>query len=72
MNNEIPGCKVPEYVMSRLRKYQDSKEDSIKEGIEIAREILVKMKNYIRGIQISAPFGRVQSVVDIMEGIQLH
>lgn len=72
MNNEIPGCKVPEYVMSRLRKYQDSKEDSIKEGIEIAREILVKMKDYIGGIQISAPFGRVQSVVDVMDGIQLH
>jgi homocysteine S-methyltransferase len=71
MNNEIPGCNVPEDVMERLRKYQDSKEDSLKEGTEIARETLDNMKSYIQGVQISAPFGRVQSVVDVLEGFIL-
>ena len=68
MNNEIPGCNVPEAVMERLRLHQDSKEDSIRVGIEIARETLENMKGYIQGIQISAPFGRVRSVMDVMDG----
>ena len=71
MNNEIPGCNVPEAVMERLRLHQDSKEDSIKAGIEIARETLENMKGYIQGIQISAPFGRVRSVMDVMDGFIL-
>lgn len=71
MNNEIPGCNVPDYVMERLRVHQDSKEDSIKVGIEIARETLEMMKGYIHGVQISAPFGRVKSVVDVLDGFVL-
>jgi homocysteine S-methyltransferase len=71
MNNEIPGCNVPDEIMNRLRKHKDSKEDSIKEGIDIARETLDLMKSYIQGVQISAPFGRVQSVVDLLNGFIL-
>ncbi|MFA7627680.1 MAG: methylenetetrahydrofolate reductase, partial [Candidatus Kapaibacterium sp.] len=71
MNNEIPGCNVPEHIMARLRKHAESKEDSIKVGIEIARETLEIMKSYISGVQISAPFGRVKSVSDVMQGFIL-
>jgi homocysteine S-methyltransferase len=72
MNNEIPGCEVPDKILTRLRKHQGSKEDSLKEGIEIARETLEIMKDYIAGVQISAPFGRVQSVINVLDGIQLY
>ena len=71
MNNEIPGCNVPDDVLDRLRMHQDSKEDSLKVGIDIARETLELMKSYIQGVQISAPFGRVKSVVDVMDGFIL-
>lgn len=71
MNNEIPGCNVPEEILLRLSKYENSKEDSLKVGIEIARETLDKIKNSIQGVQISAPFGRVQSVVDVLGGFIL-
>lgn len=71
MNNEIPGCNVPDDVMKRLIKYQDSKEDSLTEGITIARETLDLMKDKIHGVQISAPFGRIQSIVDLMDGFVL-
>ncbi len=67
MNNEIPGCHVPDTIMSRLQKYEDSKEDSLKEGIDIARETLELMKSMISGLQISAPFGRVQSVIEVLK-----
>ena len=38
MNNEIPGCHVPDAVMKRLQKYSGDKEGSLQEGIEIAKE----------------------------------
>ncbi len=72
MNNEIPGCFVPKSIMDRLRKYEHSKEASIKEGIIIARETLDIIKDLVNGIQISAPFGRVQSVVDVLSGFKFR
>lgn len=69
MNNEVPGCYVPEQIMERLRKVQDSKEESLAEGIQIAREILTDIKGMIQGVQISAPFGRIESVFQTLEGI---
>jgi methionine synthase I (cobalamin-dependent)/5,10-methylenetetrahydrofolate reductase len=71
MNNEIPGCDVPEPILRRLEKYRDNKEDSRREGIGIARETLEIMKDYIQGVQIAAPFGRVQSVIDVLDGFGL-
>jgi homocysteine S-methyltransferase len=68
MNNEIPGCDVPSYVMKRLANVADSKDSSLQEGIDIARETLEQIKSDINGVQISAPFGRVKSVIDVLEG----
>ncbi|MCL5991090.1 MAG: bifunctional homocysteine S-methyltransferase/methylenetetrahydrofolate reductase [Bacteroidetes bacterium] len=72
MNNEIPGCSVPENIMRRLEKVQDNKEESFAEGVKIAREILQRILLHIQGVQISTPFGRVQGVIDVLEGIELN
>jgi homocysteine S-methyltransferase len=71
MNNEVPGCDVPDFILERLRGVQDSKEKSLEEGIKIAREILESMVGSIQGVQISAPFGRIQSVIDVLDGFVL-
>ena len=70
MNNEIPGCNVPDNIMNRLDKVQDSKDASRAEGIEIARETISEIKNSVNGFQISAPFGKVQSVIDVLAGFK--
>ncbi len=70
MNNEIPGCYVPEEILQRLRAVSDSKEAGIKEGIAIAKEILAEIIGISSGVQISAPFGRVQSVIDILSDLE--
>ncbi len=70
MNNEIPEVFVPEYIMKRLEKYEDDKEASLKEGIAIAREILDTVRPASAGVQISAPFGRIQSVIDLLDGFR--
>ena len=72
MNNEVPGCNVPENIMERMRKVEDSKEKSSEEGILIARETLQQMMDYIQGVQISAPFGRIQMVYDVLDGFSFN
>lgn len=71
MNNEIPGCNVPELTLKRLAKFSGSKEDSLKEGITIARELFNSILPHINGIQISAPFGRIQSVFELLDGFNV-
>ncbi|MFP4542865.1 MAG: bifunctional homocysteine S-methyltransferase/methylenetetrahydrofolate reductase [Candidatus Kapaibacterium sp.] len=71
MNNEIPGMYVPQDIIARMAKHNGSKEAGRAEGIAIAGEILYEMKGMISGVQISAPFGRVQSVIDILDNISL-
>ncbi len=72
MNNEVPGCVVPDEVMERMRQHQDNREAGRAEGVAIARETLAQMMPHIAGVQVSAPFGRVETVIDILESIPLH
>ena len=72
MNNEVPGVNIPNDIILRMEKYKDSKEDSLKEGIEISKEILLKLEKKISGVQISAPFGRIQSVIDVLDGFRFN
>ncbi|MDA3843462.1 MAG: bifunctional homocysteine S-methyltransferase/methylenetetrahydrofolate reductase [Candidatus Kapabacteria bacterium] len=71
MNNELPGCHVPDNILDRLRKVQSSKADSLAVGTEIARETLKDIQSQIQGLQISAPFGRVETVKDVLRGMGL-
>lgn len=66
MNNEVPGCIVPEDIMDKLRKVEGSKDDSRKMGIEIAKDTLNQIKPVIAGVQISAPFGNIKSVLEVL------
>jgi len=66
MNNEVPGVDVPQSILRRMRKFEGDKEAGVKEGIDIAKETLEKIGKEIAGIQISAPFGRVEIVKNIL------
>ena len=68
MNNEVPGVNVPESILERMRG-ADTKEKSRKEGVDIAREALGELAPYVQGVQISAPFGRVQTALEVAEAI---
>ncbi len=67
MNNEVPGVIVPPEILERMRKAGTGPE-AVREGILIARELLENMKGMIQGVQISAPFGRVQYALDVLKG----
>ena len=39
------------------------------EGVAIARDMLVAVRRMVRGVQISAPFGRYSAAVDVLEAL---
>ncbi|MAT38586.1 MAG: bifunctional homocysteine S-methyltransferase/methylenetetrahydrofolate reductase [Ectothiorhodospiraceae bacterium] len=69
MNNEVPGCHVPDWIMERMRK-PETKVEARAMGVQIARETLEEMKPMIAGVQVSAPFGRVQTVIDLLSTVE--
>ncbi len=65
MKNEVPGVIVPDWIMEKMESYEQ-KEDQRKAGIEIARNSLEKVRSYLNGVQVSAPFGNVQTALAVM------
>jgi len=66
MHNHVPGVSVPNSILNRMSKRTD-KEDAIKEGIEIAREIRQRIGKVVAGFQVSAPLGRVTTALAVLE-----
>lgn len=66
MNNEVPGVEVPDVILEKMRRWEGKKEESLKQGIEIAVEMYNDLKNNINGLQISAPFGNIETVKEII------
>ncbi|MGQ0646348.1 MAG: bifunctional homocysteine S-methyltransferase/methylenetetrahydrofolate reductase [Gemmatimonadaceae bacterium] len=59
--NEVPGVVVPEEVITRMRRANElSKEHAVNEGIAIAREMFEQVRGSVQGVQVSAPFGKVE------------
>jgi methionine synthase / methylenetetrahydrofolate reductase(NADPH) len=64
--NEVPGVVVPESIITRMRRANEkSKEHAVAEGIAIAREMLSCVKASVQGVQVSAPFGKVELALDV-------
>jgi len=64
MKNEVPGVFVPDEVIRRIAGY-DTRDDQLKAGIEIAQGMVERVSSFVRGIQVSAPFGRYQLAVEV-------
>jgi homocysteine S-methyltransferase len=47
------------------RASERSKEHALAEGIAIAREMLARVKGSVQGVQVSAPFGRVELALEV-------
>ena len=67
LNNEVPGLHVPDEIMERMSSIE-GKEAQRQTGIEIARETLEKIKDRLAGIQVSAPFGNIDTALKVIEG----
>ncbi|HYW31492.1 MAG TPA: bifunctional homocysteine S-methyltransferase/methylenetetrahydrofolate reductase [Gemmatimonas sp.] len=64
--NEVPGVTVPKEVLDRMRRANEkSKEHALAEGIAIAREALDRVRGVVQGVQVSAPFGRIELALEV-------
>ena len=67
MNSEVPGASVPEKYMERMRQAQAvSKEEARAEGLRIAQEAVARSREYVKGFQVSAPFGKVEYSMQVL------
>jgi homocysteine S-methyltransferase len=70
MHNEVPGVNVTQDILERMRKASEvSKEYARDEGIAIARESLLEVKDVIQGVQVSAPFGNVKYALQVFDAL---
>ncbi len=64
--NEVPGVVVPPKIIERMRiASAKSKEHGVAEGIAIAREMLERVRPHVQGVQVSAPFGKVELALEV-------
>lgn len=70
LHNEVPGVEVTPEILERMRIASDkSKEHAREEGIAIARESLIEVRDVIQGVQVSAPFGNVKYALQVFEAL---
>jgi methionine synthase / methylenetetrahydrofolate reductase (NADH) len=67
MKNEL-RVSVPDAILERMAR-ASTPEAARQEGIAIAREMLIAVRQMVQGAQISAPQGRYASAVDVLEAL---
>jgi methionine synthase / methylenetetrahydrofolate reductase(NADPH) len=70
MANEVPGVVVPATILTRMQRASErSREHGLQEGIAIAREMFERVRPHVQGLQVSAPFGKVDFALQVFDGI---
>jgi len=69
MANEVPGVRVPEAVLARMRRV-DGPEAEAAEGVAIARELGCALKSIVQGVHVAAPSDRIDAAIDVLAGIR--
>ncbi len=64
MKNEL-RVAVPDAIIDRMNRATTA-ETARAEGVAIAREMLAEVRGMVQGAQISAPFGRYSTAVDVV------
>ena len=67
MKAEVPGVVVPDSIMERMGA-ASTKEDQRQTGIAIAREAIDAIRDRVAGVQVSAPFGNVNTAIAVARG----
>ena len=66
LHHEVPGMTVPQSIRDRMEKVGRGPAARA-EGVKIAQEALVAIKDRIAGVYIMPPFGRVEAAIEILE-----
>jgi methionine synthase I (cobalamin-dependent)/5,10-methylenetetrahydrofolate reductase len=70
LHNEVPGVNVTPEIMERMRQASErGKEFGRDEGLKIARESLLEVRDLIQGVQVSAPFNNVRYALEVFAAL---
>jgi homocysteine S-methyltransferase len=71
LHNEVPGVRVTPSIMERMRIASDrGKEEARDEGLRIARELLLDVRDLLQGVQVSAPFNNVRYALEVFDALE--
>ena len=71
LHNEVPGVRVTPSIMERMRVASEKgKEEARDEGLKIARELLLDVRDLIQGVQVSAPFNNVRYALEVFDALE--
>lgn len=65
MANEVPGVVVPPPLLERMSQAR-TREQGRALGIEIARELVAKVRDHVAGFAVSAPFGNIRTALAVL------
>lgn len=66
LHANVPGMNVPEQIRARMRAAGGG-ESGRSEGVRIAQEALLALRDRIQGAYIMPPFGRYQAAIEVLE-----
>jgi homocysteine S-methyltransferase len=69
MANEVPGVRVPDAVLARMRGVPTS-DAAAAEGVAIAREIGRALRSTVQGVHVAAPSGRIAAALEVLEDLK--
>lgn len=70
INNELPGVTIPQKYVERFDKDM-TRNEAEEVGIEIAVEIISKIKNYVDGLYLVTPFNRIEMVMKVIKAANI-
>ncbi|MEK3937014.1 bifunctional homocysteine S-methyltransferase/methylenetetrahydrofolate reductase [Sporosarcina sp. FSL W7-1349] len=70
LHNEVPGIKLSDEVLERMRACGDDRQKSTEEGIQIAKELVDTAARLFNGIYIITPFLRYDMSLELIQHIK--
>lgn len=70
LHNEVPGIKLSEEALARMRACGDDKDRATAEGIQIAKELIDAAAGLFNGIYVITPFFRYDMSVELINYIR--
>lgn len=70
LHHEVPGIKLSDEVLERMRQCSDDRDQSTEVGLEIAKELLDTAAKYFKGIYLITPFLRYDMTLELYEYIK--
>ncbi|MEQ8674544.1 MAG: bifunctional homocysteine S-methyltransferase/methylenetetrahydrofolate reductase [Aggregatilineales bacterium] len=66
LHNEVPGISIPDHIFKRM---EDAGDDAPYEGVKIAQELLIAVREKVAGAYIIPAFGRYELAAEVVSAI---